>query len=553
MTAAILVAVIFFLLATLPPRSVTLSLEGADPSLAGRTARGAYHIHTKRSDGAEDKAAVAAAAARAGLTFAIFTEHGDGTTVPDPPAYVHGVLCVDGVEISTNGGHYVALDMAVAPYPLGGEAAAVVEDVARLGGFGVAAHPDHPKQALAWTDWKAPIDGLEWLNADAAWRDDKAVHLARVLFDYLLRPAPAIASTLDRPTRTLDRWAALGQSRPVVGLAAADAHGGARARDEDGGGTLIGGPSYESTFRTFSNSVVLDRPFAGDAAGDSRLLLEAVRRGHVYTVIDAIAGPAIIAVRAQAASSQGGAHVPLTIGDRATIGPAASFDVDVTGNFGERPMRRVPGTSAPQLVAPARRDEPLSEGAHFFEVAAHGAPGQPPIPWILTNPIYFLRKGERPTEDLHFVASEAVHAAWRMETDGRSRASIAAGPQATVSYQLAPGPRASQFVALVTDLRNPGPGFTHLLFKGSASRPMRVSVQLRFPPDDRRWRKSVYLDTRPREVAVAVSDMVPADDPSANAPSAGLARSLMFVVDLVNARPGDGGEFAVADVRIAKR
>ena len=44
-------------------------------------------------------------------------------------AYLHGVLCIDGVEISTDDGHYVALGLGPTPYPLGGAAAAVVEDV----------------------------------------------------------------------------------------------------------------------------------------------------------------------------------------------------------------------------------------------------------------------------------------------------------------------------------------------------------------------------------------------------------------------------------------
>jgi len=60
---------------------------------------------------------------------------------PDPPAYRSGVLCLDGVEISTTGGHLVAVDMPPSPYPLGGEARDVVEDVKRLGGFSIAHTP----------------------------------------------------------------------------------------------------------------------------------------------------------------------------------------------------------------------------------------------------------------------------------------------------------------------------------------------------------------------------------------------------------------------------
>ena len=116
LTAALVAAVVFF--AAAPPRPArTPESQPADP----RVLRGAYHIHTTRSDGALDRDAVALAASRAGLKFAIFTDHGDGTRVPAPPEYVHGVLCLDGVEVSTDDGHYVALGIGQTPYPLGGD------------------------------------------------------------------------------------------------------------------------------------------------------------------------------------------------------------------------------------------------------------------------------------------------------------------------------------------------------------------------------------------------------------------------------------------------
>src|SRR5579872_4314772 len=157
-------AVFAFVVLTVPPPRLALS-----PYNDG-TVAGVLHIHTNRSDGLGSPADVAAAAARAGLKFVVFTDHGDATRPPDPPAYRSGVLCMDGVEISTVGGHYVALDMGAAPYPLGGEARDVVADVKRLGGFGIAAHPDSPKPELQWRDWAAPFDGVELLNPDTSWR-----------------------------------------------------------------------------------------------------------------------------------------------------------------------------------------------------------------------------------------------------------------------------------------------------------------------------------------------------------------------------------------------
>ncbi len=157
----------FFSFSSFFPLGLSASIGPRGSRLESRTVAGAYHVHTSRSDGAADTDQVAAAAARAGLQFVIFTDHGDGMRPPDPPVYRHGVLCIDAVEISTDGGHYVALDMPAAPYPLGGAASAVVEDVTRLGGFGIAAHPDSPKPPLHWREAAAPIDGIEWLNADS--------------------------------------------------------------------------------------------------------------------------------------------------------------------------------------------------------------------------------------------------------------------------------------------------------------------------------------------------------------------------------------------------
>ena len=110
-----------------------------------RTVRGAIHVHTRRSDGTGSPEDVARAAARAGLDFVALTDHGDATRFIDPPRYIDRVLVLDGVEISTSAGHYIALGMPRAPYRLAGQARDVVEDVHRLGGFGIAAHPDSPR------------------------------------------------------------------------------------------------------------------------------------------------------------------------------------------------------------------------------------------------------------------------------------------------------------------------------------------------------------------------------------------------------------------------
>ena len=99
---------------------------------------------------------------------------------------------IDGVEISTEQGHYVAIDLPQSPYPLAGHPRDVIEDVRRFGGFGFAAHPGLPKPALRWGDWDAPFDGIEWLNADSEWRDEFWGSLGRALLTYPFRPVETL-------------------------------------------------------------------------------------------------------------------------------------------------------------------------------------------------------------------------------------------------------------------------------------------------------------------------------------------------------------------------
>ena len=312
-------------LLTLPPtRSEFIPSQpsvGAAPVLAG-----AFHVHTNRSGGSASVEDVAVAAAEAGLAFVIFTEHGDATRPLEPPRYHAGVLCLDGVEISTTGGHYIALGLNAAPYPLGGEPYAVAEDVARLGGFGVIAHPSSPKPELRWRDWGVASDGLEWLNGDTQWRDESIPRLAAAMVHYPIRPVATLGSLLDRPLESLLRWDALTQRRRVVALAGIDAHGaiplpiGADSRLP-----ALPIPSYEQAFRSFAIRVLLDEPTDGDPSVDGGRLLEAIRAGRVFSGIDALAAPGVFEFTAE--SGGDGARM----GDR--LEPRGAVEVRVRADL----------------------------------------------------------------------------------------------------------------------------------------------------------------------------------------------------------------------------
>ena len=83
---------------------------------------------------------------------------------------------------------------------------------------------------------------------------------------------------------------------------------------------------------------------------------------------------------------------------------------------------------------------------------------------------------------------------------------------------------------------------------------MRISVQLRYPVGggEQRWARSAYLDSTSRHIDVPLDAMVPVDRQTGPPPPIAQARSLMFVVDLVNASPGASGTFRIANVAIAR-
>lgn len=561
LTAALAAAVVVWAGVTLPPKHASLATE-PDGTVAG-----ILHVHTTRSDGRGTPDQIAAAAARAGLSFVVFTDHGDGTRVPDPPAYRSGVLCLDGVEISTTGGHYVALDMAPAPYPLGGDARDVIEDVRRLGGFGIVAHPDSPKAALQWREWTAPFDAMEWLNPDTSWRQyslragwRSKVSLAGALLHYPVRPAETIGELLGGPGE-LYRWDILTKRRRVVALAGVDAHAKLALRNTDPGDNrfTLPIPGYEATFRTLSVHVATEKPLVRDAERDAAMLVRALRAGHAYAAIDAFATPASFEFSATNdlgtvhEGDELGASGPVTLKLRSNAPPGFSTVIIKDGAVLTTTDQRVLSFEAPPDPAVYR-----------VEILAAPAGGQR-VRWLVSNPIYV--RGAQPTAKLPArLAATTVQAlsigdaadGWRVEHNTGDDATIERGSNGNelrLRYTLAPGAAAGQFIAAVFDTPAGIAPNDRVSFTVRAERPTRLSVQLRVPDDGaagERWQRSVYVGSFDQERTVYFDDLIPVGETRTWRAPLDKVRSVMFVVDTTHSKPGSSGRIWVRDVSLAR-
>ena len=362
----------------LPPAPSRVTLSAAPDPLV---VKGAVHIHTVRSDGGGTVDDVAVAAAAAGLAFVVVTDHGDGRRI-EPPSYRSGVLVLDGAEISTAGGHVLAIGIRRAEYPLGGEASDAIEDIHRLGGLAIVAHPTSPKRELAWSAWDAPYDGLEWLNADSEWRDESAGALFRLGLGYWLRPAAAVARTFDRPTTALQRADAEGARRGIVLVAGQDAHARIGKGTEDAGsGRSVPLPSYRAVFESFALRAILDSRLTGDAGDDAAIVLRALRHGRVFTALDGLAQPSRLAFTIRS----GGASAAL--GDRIIPGGPLQVEVAADAPAGARIAVIGNGREVAEGVAPHLTSElPAVPGPYRVEVRLADAPGNPPVPWIVSEP-----------------------------------------------------------------------------------------------------------------------------------------------------------------------
>jgi hypothetical protein len=280
MRRKLLVAAVAVLAVWLAAGAVVLA--GRAPRVASPPGevRGAWHVHTTRSDGRGSIDEVVAAAKAAGLRFVVVTDH--NALTPEEQGWRDGVLVVQGTEVSTPFGHVAALGVPRAltaeereREPLGA--------IAALGGHAIVAHPLHPRRPF--TGWgRGAWRGMEIFSNDTAWGEvvserswGKVALAAAVLPFDGARAVLALADAAHDERRRFDdelraaRAAGQGGQGRVL-LCSADAHGY---------------PSYEAAFAAFSMHLPI--ALTGDAAEDVPAVVAALTDGRAACVFDGVA------------------------------------------------------------------------------------------------------------------------------------------------------------------------------------------------------------------------------------------------------------------------
>jgi len=533
----------------------------------GLEVRGVLHVHTLRSDGAGSPEDVAAAARRTGCDFVVLTDH-DGFDALGGDRYANGVLVLEGIEISTDGGHVVALDLPNPDFRFDGDPRSVLDDVRGLGGFSIASHPFSSKRERQWRDAGADgFDALEIFN----WAEDGsplALSAVAAGLSAIVRARYGLLRATQPFERSLEFWDALTAKRRIVGLAAADAHGGLRIR----GNLFIPFPKYEHAFELFRTHVLLDEPLSGDARADRSRVMNALREGRSFFALDGLAlsdGFRFLAARSKADWPLG-ASVPLS--------PELRLEVQVPKGPTETVLLR-----AGDVVARASGETlsftPTEKGAYRVEVywRAPDSPVDRSVPWIVSNPIYIdLEENAPPPHESTAVPEDSVlwedfetglADGWRTAADSASRVSAPAtdsgggaeGSSASVVFDFRMGGNESEASRSHVALEFPPPAdlarARGISFWVRTTGTYRFDLQARDRKRDgiEPWRKSVKTSPEWREVFISWDELKSYNRQSDGRFDAGEAQGLAVYLDTATVRAGTVGRIWLDRFRLHLR
>ncbi len=240
---------------------------------------GVVHIHTTDSDGTKSHSQIIKLAQKYHIDFLMFSDHMTLKSKSVEGWYDRTLVIVGYEHEDANEENHYLIFGLNEPLPSNLCASDYVRKARRAGALGIIAHPDEkrdfPKHPpLPWTDWSVrQFDGIEIWNHMSYWLEG----IARGnKIKYLLNPRAFLISP---PEETLARWDKLSQSRRIVGIASADAHGYKQK---------IIGPIWRTIFpyrvelRSLRTHILMKEPLSRDFGRAKEQLFHALRCCRVF-------------------------------------------------------------------------------------------------------------------------------------------------------------------------------------------------------------------------------------------------------------------------------
>jgi hypothetical protein len=340
-------------------------------------------------------------------------------------------------------------------------------------------------------------------------------------------------------------------------MAGVDAHARIDLRGDPGEAqsrAFVPLPSYEATFRSIAMHVAVDRPLTGAAAADAAVVMRAIRAGHFYTALDGLASPP--AFEFTASNDRG------TVREGDELGASGAVTLRIASNA--PPSWTTIVHQGTQTVTSVRDPQDLvvhaSAAPAVYWVEIRPDAGRA-VPWLRSNAIYVRGAAPRAVGTVRGPAAESAPLpvdGWRAEHDSSSLAAVdpVGAPERgehRFRFGLSGGTPAGQVAAVALDTPKGFEGYARIGFTIRAERPMRVSVQLRSDeavPD--RWQRSVYVDRFDQDRTVFFDDMTPVGATRSEKPPLEKIRALLFVVDLVNTKPGTSGQVWIKNLTLQR-
>jgi len=259
------------------------------PALNGTPARGerigVLHVHTNLSCGSGSLPQVIAAARDADLSFLAITDHNlamsqAAVNAADPPDFA----VIDGEEVSTSTGHFLALGVSDA-WPRGSsyDARTLLDSARRAGAVNFIAHPFGLREH--WREWNSPdYEGMEIWNDDAVWRQNGPFAMLTSFLLYPINPRLALVRLARTPTENLAKWDELQEQRHIAGICGSDAHAAITVNNH----TVARFPGYYSVFSLIRQHILLNPATDPNHAGAADIVT-ALKQGNAFCAVDALA------------------------------------------------------------------------------------------------------------------------------------------------------------------------------------------------------------------------------------------------------------------------